>query len=152
VADLLSVAQYGQLAAKLGDWVDDLPLPESVPPAIVGPARRLDRPGDVCALAKKWKNCLSDYVPAIDSGECAVYFWEDAEMPAACLVRRHGRLGWFLEESKGPRNADLEPDKLEIIATTFADVGVMTSRAISGIENLTFGRARRTPRSTPNDD
>jgi hypothetical protein len=145
VADL-SVTQYGQLAAKFGDWVDGLPLPESMPPPIVGPARRLDRSGDVCALGKRWKNCLADYVPAIDAGECAVYFWENTEMPAVCLVRRHGRLGWFLDETKGPRNADLEPGPLEIVAATFADIGIQTSRAISGIENLIFCRAWQTPR------
>jgi hypothetical protein len=148
VADLLSVTQYGQLAAKFGDWVDGLPLPESMPPPIVGPARRLDRSGDVCALAKRWKNCLADYVPAIDAGECAVYFWENTEMPAVCLVRRHGRLGWFLDESKGPRNADLEPGPLEIVAATFAEIGIQTSRVISGIENLTFCRAWQRPRYT----
>jgi hypothetical protein len=122
VADLLSVTQHGQLAAKFGDWVDGLPLPESMPPPIVGPARRLDRSGDVYALAKSWKNCLADYVPTIDAGECAVYFWEHTEMPAVCLVRRHGRLGWFLDETKGPRNADLEPGPLEIVAATFAEI------------------------------
>ena len=70
-------------------------------------------------------------------------------MPAACLVRRHGRLSWFLDETKGPRNADLEPGPLEIVAATFAEIGIQTSRAIAGIENLTFCRAWQTPRSTP---
>src|SRR5271165_4987623 len=152
VADLLSVTQYGQLAAKFGDWVDGLPLPGSMPPPIVGHARRLDRSGEVCALAKRWKNCLADYVPAIDAGECAVYFWENTEMPAVCLVQRHGRLGWFLDETKGPRNTDLEPGPLEIVAATFAEIGIQTSRAISGIENLIFGRGWQTPRYTPPDD
>jgi hypothetical protein len=118
-----------------------------MPPLIVGPARRLDRSGDVCALAKRWRS-LADYGPAIDAGECAVYFWENPEMPAACLVRRHGRLGWFLDETKGPRNADLEPGPLEIVAATFAEIGIQKSCVIAGIENLTFCRAWQRPRYT----
>jgi len=91
-------------------------------------------------------------VLAIDAGECAVYFWEHTELPAVCLVRRHGRLGWFLDETKGPRNADLELGPLAIVAATFAEIGIQTSRVIFGIESLIFGRGWQTPRYTPPDD
>ena len=78
---------------------------------------------------------------AIDAGSCAVYFWQDAEKPAAWLVWRHGRLGWFLDEAKGPRNANIEPEQRAIIDTAFAEVGILRSRVALAIDNMTCGDA-----------
>jgi hypothetical protein len=86
-----------------------------MPPPTVGLARRLDRVDELASLARAWRNCLGDYRSAIDAGSCAVYLWQDAEKPAACLVCRHGRLGWFLDEVKDPRNADIAPEQRAII-------------------------------------
>ena len=107
-----------------------------MPPATVGLARRLDRVEDLACLASAWRNCLGDYRSAIDAGSCAVYLWQDGESPAACLVWRHGRLGWFLDEVKGPRNANIEPEQRAIIDTAFADVGVLRSRVALAIDNM----------------
>ena len=63
-------------------------------------------------------------------------FGKDAEKPAACLVCRHGRLGWFLDEVKGPRNANIEPEQRAIIDTAFADFGVLRSRVALAIDNM----------------
>jgi hypothetical protein len=87
-----------------------------MPPATVGNARRLDRIDTVCSLGRAWRNCLASYGSAIDAGSCAVYLWEDAERPAACLINRHGRLGWLLDEVKGPRNSEVEPHSLHLSA------------------------------------
>jgi hypothetical protein len=102
VAKQTPMTAWPQLAAVVQFWVESLPLPQMMPPATVGLARRLDRVDDVASLARAWRNCLSTYGTAIDGGSCAVYLWQDAEEPAACLVWRHGRLGWFLDEVKGP--------------------------------------------------
>jgi pimeloyl-ACP methyl ester carboxylesterase len=116
-----------------GFWVETLPLPESIPPARIANARRLDNGQEVCSLARAWRNCLGSYRSAIDAGHCAVYRWEDAARPAACLARRHG---WFLDEVKGPRNVEIEPDQLEVITAAFADVGVPSSQVVHAIENI----------------
>ena len=128
-----------QLAAVVQFWVDSLPLPQMMPPATVGLARRLDRVDELACLARAWRNCLGDYRSAIDAGSCAVYLWQDPESPAACLVWRHGRLGWFLDEVKGPRNADIEPEQRAIIDTAFADVGILRSRVALALDNMICG-------------
>ena len=115
VAQLATVTAWPRLTAMIGLWIETLPLPESIPPAKIANARRLDNGDEVCSLARTWRNCLASYTSAIDTGHCAVYLWGDAARPAACLTRRHGRLGWFLDEVKGPRNVEIEPDQLEVI-------------------------------------
>jgi hypothetical protein len=139
VAELATVSRWGQLVAKIEDWVEGLPLPKAMPAAVAGQSRRLDRVAEVRALARAWRNCLAEYVTAINAGKCAVYLWEEPEKPAACLVKRHGRLGWFLDDAKGPRNAAIEPDQFEIIAATFANIGVGKSRAVTAIEKIIYG-------------
>jgi len=139
VAELATVTAWPQLAAMVEFWVGRLPLPETMPPATVGNARRLDRVGTVCSLARSWRNCLASYGSAIDGGSCAVYLWEDAERPAACLINRHGRLGWLLDEVKGPRNSEVEPKQFAVIGTAFADVGVPSSQVVRAIENIIDG-------------
>ena len=63
VADLLSVTQYGQLAAKFGDWVDGLPLPESD----ASPNRR------TCSTPRSiWRRlCARQEVEELSRGLCA---------------------------------------------------------------------------------
>jgi hypothetical protein len=141
VAKLATMTAGSQLAAVVQFWVDGLSLPQMMPPPIVGLARRLDRVDDLASLATVWRNCLGDYRSAIDAGSCAVYLWQDPESPAACLVWRHGRLGWFLGEVKGPRNADIEPEQRAIIDTAFAEVAILRSRVALAIDNMICGDA-----------
>jgi hypothetical protein len=138
VAELARVTAWPQLAAMVEFWAELLPLPETMPPATVGGGRRLDRVDEVCRLGRTWRNCLVTYGGAIDTGRSAVYLWEDAASPAACLVERHGRLGWFLDEIKGPRNIDVEPEQLQVIEAAFAGVGVPQSRVVAAIEAIIF--------------
>jgi hypothetical protein len=51
VAKLAPVTAWPQLAGIVEFWVGRLPLPETMPPAMVGNGRRLDRVGTVCSLA-----------------------------------------------------------------------------------------------------
>jgi hypothetical protein len=136
-AKLAAVTTWPQLVAMVEFWVSRLPLPETMPPASVGKAQRLDHVEKVYSLGRAWRNCLGIYGGAIDDGRCAVYLWEDGERPAACLVRRHGRLGWFLDEVKGRRNSEVEPDLVAAIGRAFAEVGVPWSQVISAIEHIT---------------
>jgi hypothetical protein len=112
IADLVIHRQPGQFIGRVKHLVAALPLPEGLPPAQIGKARRLDRVEEVTRLAKAWKNCLANYTSQIDRGECAVYLWDDPAGRAACYVRRAGRLGWALHRPLGPRNSELEPEQL----------------------------------------
>jgi hypothetical protein len=109
-----------------------------MPPRTIGNARRLDSSKEVCSLAKAWHNCLDSYTDSIDAGHCAVYLWEDANKPAACLVRRRDRLGWFLDEIKGPGNIDLDPDHVEVIAAIFDKADVPRTSIVSAIEAILY--------------
>ena len=138
VAQLATVTAWPRLTAMIEFWIEKLPLPETIPPARIANARRLDNGGEVCSLARTWRNCLASYASAIDAGHCAVYLWQDAARPAACLTRRHGRLGWFLDEVKGPRNSEVEANQLEMIAAAFVEAGVPSSRVVQAIENIIY--------------
>jgi hypothetical protein len=138
LTQLARVTAWPQLAAMIEFWVGMLPLPETMPPATVGSGRRLDRIDKVCRLGREWRNCLATYGGAIDAGRSAVYLWEEVGRPAACLVERHGRLGWFLDQVKGPANIDVEPDQLQVIGAAFAGVGVPESRVVAAIERIIF--------------
>ena len=132
VADLAAIRQPAQFIARIGKLVQELPLPESIPPARVGEARRLDGVAEICRLAKRWKNCLAGgYLDAVNDGRAAVYFWPHVGAPAACLVTRHGRLGWALEDAKGPENVDLPADRWDEIYRAFAAAGIPTIRSRS---------------------
>jgi hypothetical protein len=41
-----------------------------------------------------------------------------------------------LDEVKGPRNVEIEPDQLEVITAAFADVGVPSSQVVRAIETI----------------
>jgi hypothetical protein len=41
-----------------------------------------------------------------------------------------------LDEVKGPRNVEIEPDQLEVIAAAFTHVGVPSSQVVRAIENI----------------
>jgi hypothetical protein len=137
VADLAAIRQPAQFVARIGKLVQQLPLPESMPPAMVGRARRLDGVAEICRLAKRWKNCLAGgYLDAVNDGRAAVYFWPHPQAPAACVVTRHGRLGWALEDAKGPENADLPAVRLAEIHRAFAAVGMPKDSALAAVEDI----------------
>ena len=133
VRELASASQPEQIYAKISELVEVLPLPDALPPTRVGIAHRLDQPTAIRSLATNWHNCIVRYLDDINAGTCAVYFWEDSNLQAACLVRRYGRLGWFLEEAKGPQNADIEPGQLAKITAAFSDTGISQCETIAAI-------------------
>jgi hypothetical protein len=138
VASLAAVTARRQLTALVKEWIGSLPLPETMPPRSIGNARRLDSGKELCWVARTWHNCLDTYTDSIDAGHCAVYLWEEAHKPAACLVRRRDRLGWFLDEIKGPNNIDLDPDHVEVIAAVFDKADVPRTSIVSAIEAILY--------------
>jgi hypothetical protein len=124
VADLAHLRQPEQLIAKLRSLAEALPLPEGLPPVQIAQARRIDDAAELRNLAKRWRNCLENYVEAVDGGTCAIYLWEHADIRAACAVSRCARFGWFLTEVNGPRNADIPAPRLEIIRSAFDSAGI----------------------------
>jgi hypothetical protein len=52
------------------------------------------------------------------------------------MVRRHGRLGWFLDDVKGPKNAEVGTSNLEIIYQSFAEAKVPQDSMIEALEQL----------------
>ena len=96
-------------------------------------------------MAKSWRNCLELYVWRVDDGECAIYLWEDVNIRAVCLAPRHGRLGWFLDEAKGPANAAIDPPRLQAIRGAFDRAGVPHWSIIKAIEKIIYLAATRLP-------
>jgi hypothetical protein len=114
--------QPDQVAAKIRQLVDSLPLPDTLPPAEIGTFRRVDCVTEVRELAKQWQNCLADYVLNINDGTSAVYLSE--QLQAVSFLVRQGRMGWLLLQTKGPKNIDIEPDQLAEIHDAFAAAGI----------------------------
>ena len=91
IGDLI---QPDQIAAKIRQVVDGLPLPDTLPPVEIGGFRRIDVVAEIRGLAKNWQNCLADYIFDVNGGTSAIYLSEQLE--AVCFLCRHGRMGWFL--------------------------------------------------------
>jgi len=136
VAELARARQPNQLLAKLKSIVESLPLPDALPPARVGHAERIDSGRQLRALGRKWGNCLEGYVWNVEHGQCAIYLWRDVGLQAACSVTRSGRLGWFLDEVKGPENTDLEPQDHYKILRAFEAVQIPSAAVISSIAQI----------------
>lgn len=136
VSELARARQPNQLLAKLKSIVEGLPLPNALPPARVEHAERIDSGRQLRALGKKWGNCLESYVWNVEHGQCAIYLWRDAGLQAACSVTRSGRLGWFLDQVKGPENTDLEPQDHDKILSAFEAVQIPSEAVISSIAQI----------------
>ena len=53
------------------------------------------------------------------------------------LSQAHGRLGWFVDEVKGPRNAEIDTLNLEIIYKSFAQAEkVLQASMIQTVETI----------------
>lgn len=126
--------QPDKVVAKIRQLVDGLPLPNTLPPVDVGGFRRLDTVAEIRELAKKWQNCLADYLFSVNNGTSAIYLSDERQ--AACFVSRHGRQGWFLVQAKGPRNVDIAVDQLAQIYHAFADVGILPSSIVEAIKSI----------------
>jgi hypothetical protein len=126
--------QPEQVVAKITQLVDDLPLPDKLPPIEIGGFRRLDAVAEIRDLAKNWQNCLADCLFNVNDGTSAIYLSDHRQ--AVCFLCRYGRIGWFLVQAKGPKNAAIEPDQLAQIHAAFADAGIPQSSMIEAIKSI----------------
>jgi hypothetical protein len=115
------------------ELVEGLPLPDTLPPIEIGGFRRLDAVAEIRDLAKNWQNCLADCLFNVNEGTSAIYLSD--HLQAVCFLCRHGRMGWFLVQTKGPKNAAIEPDQLAQIHAAFADAGIPQSSMIEAIKS-----------------
>jgi hypothetical protein len=111
-----------------------LPLPASLPPAEIEGFRRLDTVAEIRKFAKNWRNCLAGYLFSVNDGTSAIYLSEQLE--AVCSVGRHGRMGWFLVQTKSPRNAAIDPNQLAQIHAAFAAAGIPEAAMIDPIKSI----------------
>src|SRR5665811_2197101 len=126
--------QPDQVAAKITPLVDGLSLPDTLPPIEIEGFRRLDAGAAIRDLAKNWQNCLADCLFNVNEGTSAIYL--SVHFEAVCFLCRYGRMGWFLVQTKGPRNADIDPDQLAQIHAAFADAGIPQSSMIEAIKSI----------------
>lgn len=136
-----------EFAAIVRNVAEVLSLPETLPPKRLGGAVRIEDPHQIRDLARRWRNCLAGYISAIDGGECAFYLWQSDDVQVGCLVRRRGRLGWFLDEIKGPGNREPSDEVMREIVDAFAGAGVPKIAIAEVIDELCSaaegGRRRR---------
>lgn len=142
--------QPDQVAAKIRQVVDGLPLPDTLPPVEVEGFRRLDTVAEIRDIARKWHNCLAEYLFNVNDGTTAIYLSD--QLQAVCCLVRHGRIGWFLVQTKGPRNADVEPDQLAQIHATFAKAGIPQSSIIDAIKAIVLTNEWSDNRQILDDD
>jgi hypothetical protein len=130
------LAQTEQVVAKIKRLTESLPVLHTLPPPKVGPYRRLDNVAEIRALAKDWQNCLGACIATITDGTSAIYATDLPHAPAAAFVYRQWRLGWFLEQAKGPRNIDLAPQQLAQTYSDFAGAGILQASTIESIKSM----------------
>ena len=65
---------------------------------------------------------------------------------------RHGRMGWFLVQTNGPRNAAIEPDQLAQIHAAFANAGIPQSSIIEAIKSIVLTHEWSRNRQILDDD
>jgi hypothetical protein len=142
--------QPDQVAAKIRQVVDGLPLPDTLPPVEVEGFRRLDTVAEIRDLAKQWHNCLAEYLFNVNDGTSAIYLSD--QLQAVCSVGRHGRMGWFLVQTKGPRNAEIEPDQLAQIHGAFANADIPQSSIIDALKDIVLTNEWSRNRQLLDDD
>lgn len=113
-----------EFAALVRTAADALPLPDALPPRTIGRAVRVDDARAIRDLARRWRNCLATYLGGINDGEYAFYLWQADGLEAGIMLRRRGRLGWFIHEVKGPRNREPLPPAMAAILAAFAGSGI----------------------------
>jgi len=129
-----TLEQPAEVIAEIKKAVENLPLPTTALPAEIGGFKRIDSVAEIRDLAKRWENCLASCLLNLNDGTAAIYLSDHWE--AVCYVCRYGRLSWFWQQTKGPKNIDIEPSQLEQTHDAFASVGIHASSMIEAIKNI----------------
>jgi hypothetical protein len=138
VSELASISEEERLCFRIAELVEALPLPTEFPPPQIQKARRVDSPTEIRSLSKTWDIDLADHIQGINSGSCALYLWEDDDFMASCSVTRCERLGWFLNEIRGPGNSAIDDRQRAQIRSAFDQAGFPSTHAVAAI--LTMSR------------
>jgi hypothetical protein len=134
--ELGSFDQTDEIVAKIAELVDNLPLPATLPPPFVSSFHRIDRVTEIRSLAKTWHNCLAEYLFNISEGTAAVYRSDNGEPRAVALVSRFYRMGWLLNQIRGPDNTDIERSYLVDYQTAFLKAGIPDYPDVAAIRDL----------------
>lgn len=112
---------------------------------MIGSFAREDNVRAIRAIAEEWQNCLGHYINSINEGTTAVYLCLAGGPPAAALVTRGDRLGWALEQIKGPKNIDLDPALQHRHELSFAAAGIPKLSDLAALKEIVMTRrwARR---------
>jgi hypothetical protein len=125
VAGQLTAARtFKDLCARIARLCAELPLPDGLPPAVVGEARRLETATDIRRVARRFDNCLRDRIDDVDGLTSLFYLWLADDDPVVCEVSRAKRLGWALWEHLGPRNAAPDASVARQIEADFRQAGI----------------------------
>jgi hypothetical protein len=131
----------------LNNLIAELPLPDALPPKLIGNARRIDSSIEVSRIGNQFKNCIDKYVSQINDGTSAIYVWNEPGLKAVCHVGRHGRLGWAADRPLGPRNAELNDDDAARITTAFGQAGIQDAAFVDTIQAIAYLKFSRSHRS-----
>jgi hypothetical protein len=133
VSELAAISDEDRLVSWIGELIERLPLPAEIPPPQIQKARRIDWPTEIRSLSETWNNGLADYIGEINAGTCAFYLWEDGDFSTSCLVTRCDRLGWFLNEIRGPDDSGIDPRQRAQIRSAFDQAGFPSSHTVAAI-------------------
>jgi hypothetical protein len=121
---LTAARTFRDLRAHIARLCAELPLPDGLPPAVIGDARRLETAADIRLIAHQFSNCLRDRIDDVDAGVCLFYLWQRDDDDVVCELSRAKRLGWALCECLGPRNAMPDKNVIRQIKADFRRAGV----------------------------
>jgi hypothetical protein len=133
VSELAAISEEQILVSRIGELIENLPLPTAFPPSRIQKARRLDSPAEIRSSSKTWNDALTDHIGEINAGTCALYVWEDNDFSASCSVIRCERLGWFLNEIRGPGNSEIDGRQRAQIRSAFEQAGFPSTHTVAAI-------------------
>jgi hypothetical protein len=116
--------------------VDDLPLPDGLPPEMIGESRRVDSPKELHRLGMKYRNCLRTRIDDVNAARSLFYVWDAADPGVICEVVRANRYGWLLGDCLGPNDEEPKPDVLEQIRASFREAGIASTDVSNFADNM----------------
>ena len=129
-----SLDQMDQVASKIWQIVESLPMPEAFLPIRIGEFRRIDCVTEIRALAKKWRNCIAERLYNINDGTAAIFLSDECNI--ICFVSRYGRMGWFLLQARGPKNGTINTARMARIHGIFASADIPDVSLIEAIQGI----------------
>jgi hypothetical protein len=93
--------------SDIDDWLEEWLMTAQLPPPPF-PGTNLLVPlrtgADIKHAAQEFRNCLNSLLQDAVTGRIAFYVWQGKE-PAVVSLKPLGRVGWMVDDIKGPKNA-----------------------------------------------